>query len=507
MASLTPQLQLRQQQKLIMTPMLQQALKILQMNTLELGTLIGQELSENPVLEELEKEEDKGPEEATVESTEGEEPLTAEAAAIVDAEVGVAEPELVDSPTPSPADATVESPEAPSEGNWEDYFDDNGTDYKGMAEKGDDGKEGFESFLTARPSLQEHLLTQWDAEDLKDKARALGEELIGRIDEKGFLEESLAQIAAQLEVKESELFETLRLIQGLSPTGVGARDLRECLLLQLEARGLKESLAWKIVSEHLEDLERQRLEPILKSLKLKLPELREAEQVIKALEPNPGRPFGGEPNPAVLVDAFVEKGQDGGWVVLVNDRNLPRLGFNQYYRRLMKEPGSKDEDAKQWLKAKFESALWLIRGIEQRHKTLRRVLEEIVAAQQGFFENGLSGFQPLTLKDIAAKTHLHESTVSRVTSGKYVQTPRGVFELKYFFTSGLKTESGEDASSKAVKESIRDLLEEEDALKPLSDQQIADSLKQKGIQIARRTVAKYREELGLLPAHRRKEGR
>jgi RNA polymerase sigma-54 factor len=521
MSSISTQLHLKQQQKLVMTPMLQQALKILQMNTLELGELIEQELEENPILEEVAKQ-DEVPKEGESESEPEAEASAEEQAPAAELEAALgpeAAPEANASEAatpevgePGPAEAapeaqTPETTESPREDNWEDYFDDNGTDYKGSAEKGDDGKEGFESFLTARPSLQEHLLSQWDAEELEDKVRELGEEIIGRIDEKGFLEEPLAEIASQLKVPESKAFETLRRIQKLDPSGVGARDLRECLLLQLEARALKESLAWKIVSLYLPDLERQRLDPILKGLKISLPELREAEALIATLEPNPGRPFGGEPNPAVQVDASVEKMEDGSWQVFINDRSLPRLGFNQYYRRMMKAPGAADEDAKKWLKAKYESALWLIRGIEQRHKTLRRVLEEIVAVQQGFFEQGPSAFQPLTLKDIALKTHLHESTVSRVTSSKYVQTPRGVFELKYFFTSGLKTQSGEDASSMAVKESIRDLLEEEDPLKPLSDQQIAESLMKKGIQIARRTVAKYREELGLLPAHRRKEGR
>jgi len=473
-----------------MTPMLQQALKILQMNSLELSSLISQEISENPMLEEVEREEEVAAPEAEedaataeVELPEVETPASIEGAEIAEA------PEVKES---------LDSVDAPKDDSWEDYFDDNGTDYAGTTEKGVEEKDGFESFLATRPSLQEHLLAQLDAEDLDDATRDLCEQIIGAVNDRGYYEGELC---------EGKSFEALRRVQHMDPPGVAARNLRECLLIQLEIRKLKNSLAWHVVSEHLEELERQRLEPIRKALKVSLEELRQAESLIATLEPFPGRPFGGEPNPAVTVDAFVEKDPEGNWVVMVNDRFLPRLGFNQYYRKLMKQSGADNEETKVWLKNKYESALWLIRGIESRQKTLRRVLEEIVEVQQGFLENGAAAFQPLTLKDIAIKTGLHESTVSRVTSSKYVQTPRGVFELKYFFTSGLKTDSGEDASSLAVKENIKEILDDEQLSHPLSDQQIAERLASKGVQIARRTVAKYREELGILPAHRRKEGR
>lgn len=499
--ALNTQLQLRQSQKLVMTPMLQQALKILQMNSLELSDLIKQEISENPMLEEVELEQEsaalEAEEAAAAEDAEAAEALASDKAEAADAAGPADSPEAPESSAPEAPEA-VDSVDAPKDDSWEDYFDDNGTDYAGSTEKGGEEKEGFESFLSARPSLQEHLMAQLDALEIDQALKPLCEQIIGSVNERGYFEG---------EEPSGKSFEALRTVQQMDPPGVAARNLRECLRLQLEARALKDSLAWRIVSEHLEDLERQRHELIQKALKCSLPELREAEILISTLEPHPGRPFGGEPNPAVTVDAFVEKDGQGRWVVLVNDRFFPKLGFNQYYRKLMKQPGSGDEETKAWLKTKYESAMWLIRGIDSRHKTLRRVLEEIVEVQEGFLEHGASHFQPLTLKDIALKTGLHESTVSRVTSSKYVQTPRGVFELKYFFTSGLKTDSGEDASSVAVKESIKDLLEDEDIRHPLSDQQIAEKLTAKGIQIARRTVAKYREELGLLPAHRRKEGR
>ena len=486
--SLSTQLHLKQQQKLVMTPMLQQALKILQMNSLELNDLIQQEIAENPILEEVEGEE---------------EVPTADADPEAEAEAGAPEPESQSIEAASVAEApevkeSQDSVDAPKDDSWEDYFADNGTDYAGMSEKGGEEKDGFESFLSARPNLQEHLLAQLDAEELDEATRELCEQVIGAVNERGYYEGEEAK---------GKKFEALRRVQHMDPPGVAARNLRECLMIQLEGRALKDSLAWRIVAEHLEDLERRRLELIQKALKIDALELHEAEALISTLEPFPGRPFGGEPNPAVTVDAFVEKDPQGHWIVLVNDRFFPKLGFNQYYRKLMKQSGSENDETKAWLKNKYESALWLIRGIESRQKTLRRVMEEIVEVQQGFFEHGAAAFQPLTLKDIALKTGFHESTVSRVTSSKYVQTPRGVFELKYFFSSGLKTDSGEDASSMAVKESIKEILDDETPAKPLSDQQIAERLAGKGIQIARRTVAKYREELGLLPAHRRKEGR
>lgn len=501
--ALSPQLHIKQQQKLVMTPMLQQALKILQMNSLELSDLINQEIAENPLLEEVEHEQEGVAAEAEAEAAaeEGVVPESPEAEASSPTEEAAEAP---DAPDPAEAPEIKELPESgqntleSTDNSWEEYFDDNGTDYKGTSEKGGEEKDGFESFLSARPSLQEHLLAQLDAEDLEPEMRSRCEEIIGAINERGYFEG---------EALEGKAFEALRHVQHLDPSGVGARNLRECLLLQLEVQGLKGGLAWRLVSEHLEELERQKMEPLQKGLKVSLGEIREAEQIISSLEPNPGRPFGGEPNPAITVEAFIEKDPRGEWIVIINDRFFPRLGFNQYYRKMMRQAGGNDDETKSWLKNKYESAMWLIRGIESRQKTLRRVLEEIVDVQKGFFENGPADFQPLTLKDIAIKTGLHESTVSRVTSGKYVQTPRGVFELKYFFTSGLRTDSGEDASSLAVKEQIKDIVEDESRQSPLSDQDIAERLSANGVKIARRTVAKYREELGILAAHRRKEGR
>ncbi|MGH7442634.1 MAG: RNA polymerase factor sigma-54, partial [bacterium] len=252
----------------------------------------------------------------------------------------------------------------------------------------------------------------------------------------------------------------------------------------------------------------RRWEVLARVLRLDAAEAAEAEALIASLEPIPGRPFGGAPNAGVRVDAVVEKDElSGNWRVVVADGGLPRLGFNAYYRRLLRQGGAglADPETRTWLKDKQQAALWLMRGIEQRHRTLRRVLEEIVEAQKGFLESGPAAFRPLTLKDIAGRTGLHESTISRVCTGKYVETPRGVFELKFFFTSALHTDNGEDTSSRAVKDRLRELIQEEEDGPVRSDLELASCLSGEGVRIARRTVAKYREELRIPPAHLRRK--
>jgi len=515
-----------------MTPQLKQALKILQLNTVQLGDLIETEISENPMLEELgEGVEAVGPgeveagdapgagDESGIEGAGDAAPVEAPAEEIPAAE----RPEAGESPAEgsesglpesgpesNTQELTLEGPGGHELDDWAQYFDDDGTDYslaRGEREEGEE-KQGFEAFLSRAETLQEHLLHQIEAEELSPRERRLCEEVVGRVDERGYLEGSLEEIAREFQASPEELFWALRRVQALDPVGVAARDLRECLLLQIEARGLKGGAAWRAVESHFEDVTHRRWERIAVSLRLEEGESQAAESLIASLEPLPGRPFGGSPNAGVRVDASVEKDElTGKWRVVINDSGLPRLGFNSYYRRLLKQGGEgmADPETKVWLKEKQQAAIWLMRGIEQRHRTLRRVLEEIVEVQQGFLESGPAAFQPLTLKDIAGRTSLHESTISRVTTGKYVQTPRGVFELKFFFTSSLHTDSGIETSSRAVKDRLRDLVAEEVPARPLSDLEIAEALTKEGVRIARRTVAKYREELRIPPAHLRRK--
>jgi RNA polymerase sigma-54 factor len=513
MADLSHRLQLRQQQRLVMTPQLKQALKILQLNNMELGDLIEAELAENPMLEELgtnaeaaQPEEVNGVEDSVSDPVREEMPAPEPGPP----EVQVPEAEAPPEPVPeSTRELTLEGPGGHELDDWDQYFDDDGTDYsmaRGEREEGEE-KQGFEAFLTRAETLQEHLLHQLDAEELTDAERRLCEEVVGRVDERGYLEGRLEDIARDCEAEEKALFQALRRVQSLDPVGVAARDLRECLLLQLESRGLRGGAAWRALEEHFDDVAHRRWDRLAQSLRLDPAESAAAESLIASLEPLPGRPFGGSPNAGVRVDAYVEKEElSGRWRVVINDGGLPRLGFNTYYRRLLRQGGEgmADPETKIWLKEKQQSAVWLMRGIEQRHRTLRRVLEEIVDVQQGFLETGPAAFQPLTLKDIAGRTGLHESTISRVTTGKYVQTPRGVFELKFFFTSALHTDSGVETSSRAVKDRLRDLITDEDPAQPRSDLDLAAVLSQEGVQIARRTVAKYREELRIPPAHLRR---
>jgi RNA polymerase sigma-54 factor len=518
MAELSQNLQLRQQQRLVMTPQLKQALKILQLNTMELSDLINVELAENPMLEEVgDGADEPGPVDVEGVETSADSSTEAPAESVEAAEIGDggAEGSLdlggFEAPE-NPAEVTKEVAPDQADGHelddWAKYFDDDGTDYsfeRGERESGGDDKDTFETFLVRPETLQEHLLAQLESEDFTDSQRALIEEVIGRVDERGYFEGSLEALAADQGVTEREAFTALRRVQKLDPSGVAARDLRECLLLQLESGGHKGSQAWNAIEQHFDLVAKRRWDLIAKELGLDARRVAEAEHLVAALEPLPGRPYGGQPNAGVPVDAIVEQDLGGRWRVLINDSGMPRLGLSSYYRRMMKQGAATDAEAKAWLKEKQQAALWLMRGIDQRHRTLRRVLEEIVDVQQGFFEHGTAAFVPLTLKEIAERTGLHESTISRVTTGKYVQTPRGVFELKFFFSSSLKTEEGGETSSRAVKDKLRQLMDEESPADPLSDQALAERLSADGIMIARRTVAKYREELRLPPAHLRRK--
>ncbi len=509
--ALNTSLQLKQQQKLVMTPMLQQALKVLQLNNLELASLVQQECSENPMLEEA------GSEEAAVEEGESSEPVEAapeeaaregEAGEAVDEEPARESPREEEPPeapaAPAKDEVRIDEKGTVADESWEDYFDDNGTDYGYARESGDDDKEGFESFLTRPESLQEHLMAQLEAAELEGAARAAAEEIVGAVDERGYLSTPLEEIGRRSGIPSRDLYAALNLVQGFDPAGVAARDLRECLLLQLSSQGLRNSLAWRLASDHLKDLEKRRYAELGQELKAGPGEMEEALRVLGALEPMPGRAFGWVANPAITVDAEVEKDADGNYQVSVPDAQLPKLAINQYYKKMLKAAGAEHENTRAYLNEKYQSALWLIKSIEQRKRTLQRVVESIVEHQKGFLDHGLPAFRPLTLKEIAAQTGLHESTISRVTTNKHVQTPRGIFEMKFFFSGGLGTDQGGSASTPAVKEKLRQLVETEPPQDPHSDQRLAELMKGQGIRIARRTVAKYREEMRILPAHQRK---
>lgn len=498
----------KMQQRMVMTPMLQQAMKILQLSTLELKEFVEKEILENPTLEE------------TTEESEAE--ARDKASPTEPADAPPNERDTVDSEAlaqmardrhPSDLVDSIKSGDRFLEDTWNLYresqeYGDSEPEYGGResSDSEQEKRDFVEASITRAPSLAEHL--EWQlllvAQDETDKR--LGRDLIGNLDENGYLRDPLDQFAAAQGVSPAEAERVLGLIQGFDPPGVGARDLRECLLLQLEIRtGAVAGLAYQLVSEHFDDLEHRRYPAVMRALGIPEERLREVLAYVATLEPKPGRAFQESDNKYITPDVSVRK-IEGEYVVVLNDEPVPRLRISPYYRRMLKDPKIRDgKETKKFLEGKIQSALWLIKNIEQRRKTIYRVTEAIFRIQRDFLETGLSALKPLTLKQVADMIGMHESTVSRVTTNKYVQTPRGLFELKYFFTSGLESADGMDVSSLSVKEKIKELVDQEPPQKPHSDQKIMQILNDQGLTIARRTVAKYREELRIPPASHRKK--
>ena len=332
----------------------------------------------------------------------------------------------------------------------------------------------------------------------------IGEYLIGNLDESGYLGCCTVEgIAEDLEVDIEDVEKTLKIIQSFEPPGIGARDLRECLLIQLERKGMEDTLAWILVKDHFAEIEKNRYSQLVRTLKVTTEEMTEARDVIRKLEPKPGYIYATSESRYVIPDLIVERVEDV-YLVYLNDKNVPRLQVNRAYRNLLKTGRYSDGDTKAYISEKLNSAKWLIKTIEQRRQTMLKVMNYIVRHQEDFFEKGINFLRPLTLVEVADAIGMHESTVSRVTNSKYVQTPRGVFQLKFFFSSSINTQDGNAIAARSAKQQILDLVQAEDARKPFSDQEIVKKLKEKGIVIARRTVAKYREQLKILPARLRK---
>ncbi|MGO1469496.1 MAG: RNA polymerase factor sigma-54 [Tissierella sp.] len=451
-------LTLKQTQTLSMTPELQQAIMLLQLNSLELNEYIRDEIEKNPLLEIEKSKEDKEDIEKTRENEE--------------------------------------------DIDWKEYiekYDD--ISYKPQTDKNKEAVK-YENFVTYTKSLREHLLEQLGLLDLEKKLKYVCEYIIQNLDKNGYLKIKLEELSLLSNVNDEMIEKSLKTVQSLEPKGVGASDLKECLLLQLEDKE-KNNLAVEIIENHLEDLGLNKLNKISKKLKVDINKVQQSIDYIKTLEPKPGRAFSDESleNLAYITpDANIEY-IDGEYKVSVNESSGPRLNINKFYKNLISK--SSDESAKTFLTEKLNSASWIIKSIEQRRNTIKRVVEAILEYQKDFFENGEKALKPLTLKMIAEDIDMHESTVSRTTNGKYVQTPRGVFELKYFFTVGVNTISG-DVSSTSIKSMIEDIIEGEDLNKPYSDQKISDILKEKGCSISRRTVAKYRDELEIPSSTMRK---
>jgi len=454
------------------------AIKLLQLTRLELLSTVNQELEENPTLEEEIHEADV--DEQLDEQTES---------------------KAVD--LPDTKEVTIEE-KIRDDIDWSNYIDEYSS--SGMVHFETEKKESpnFESFVARKESLREHLLWQLLMTSPTEKEEKIGSIIAGNLRKDGYLDASVEDIVRMSGVDTEKVEEILSLMQTFDPIGVCARDLSECLLIQARHFDLDDTIVTQIVKQHLNHLENKNYMAIAKSLKANIEDVIAAINVIKNLEPRPGRQFTDEEPQYINPDVFVYKVEDE-FIIWVNDDGMPKLHINNYYRNAIRGSKKFSREAKNYIQEKMRSATWLIRSIHQRQKTIYRVMESILKFQLAFFEKGISYLKPMVLRDVAEDIGMHESTISRVTTNKYAHTPRGIFELKYFFNSSIQRFHGEAIASASVQDKIRQIIESEDPKKPYSDDKISKLLKEENISIARRTVAKYREIMRVLPSNKRKQ--
>ena len=471
--------QLKLSQQLVMTPQLQQAIKLLQLSRMELMDVVREELEENPVLEEGQETPD--------EKTPGEEEQAA-----------------------AEAQSQETTQEAEGEGDgmadidWKTYLESyslGGTTADSYED--DDDRPSYENLLTKKTSLADHLMWQLNLSRLENLERAIAGEIIGNLDNDGYLHVSVEELAEHAACATEVVERALSAVQDFDPPGVASRNLQECLLKQIDLLEMSEDLVGVILRDHLEELENRRYQVIARSLQVPLEDVFAAAKFISSLDPRPGSQYGQDDVHYIVPDIFVYKISDE-FVVVLNDEGLPNLRINSFYRNALSGSAQLDAKAGEYIQEKLRGALWLIKSIHQRQRTIFRVTKSIVKFQREFFERGVDHLKPLVLRDVAEDIEMHESTVSRVTTNKYVQTPQGLFELKYFFNSGINTTGGDSVASESVKSKIKELIAEENTRKPYSDQKIVDLLRDQGIDIARRTVTKYREMLGVGSSTQRK---
>jgi len=471
--------QLKLSQQLVMTPQLQQAIKLLQLSRMELMDVVREELEENPVLEEGQETPD--------EKTPGEEEQAA-----------------------AEAQSQETTQEAEGEGDgmadidWKTYLESyslGGTTADSYED--DDDRPSYENLLTKKTSLADHLMWQLNLSRLENLERAIAGEIIGNLDNDGYLHVSVEELAEHAACATEVVERALSAVQDFDPPGVASRNLQECLLKQIDLLDMSEDLVGVILKDHLEELENRRYQVIARSLQVPLEDVFGAAKFISSLDPRPGSQYGQDDVHYIVPDIFVYKISDE-FVVVLNDEGLPNLRINSFYRNALSGSAQLDAKAGEYIQEKLRGALWLIKSIHQRQRTIFRVTKSIVKFQREFFERGVDHLKPLVLRDVAEDIEMHESTVSRVTTNKYVQTPQGLFELKYFFNSGINTTGGDSVASESVKSKIKELIAEENTRKPYSDQKIVDLLRDQGIDIARRTVTKYREMLGVGSSTQRK---
>jgi RNA polymerase sigma-54 factor len=464
-------------QKLILTPSLQQAIKLLPMSTLELAELLNQEMVENPLLEEVPTEENQ---------------------------------EQAQTPEQAEADAAAEQKKKDEKTDpWDDqdyeYFFGDYLDDGYRPRQPQEVKElpPIENTLSSKGSLSQHLMWQLDLQAAGDLTRDIGAAIIGNIDDDGYLVASVSEIAALGPWDEGDVEKALDHIQRFDPPGVAARDLQECLMLQVRSAGLEGTPVETLVRDHLRLLQNHRIPELAKALGCDIDEVKQHIEVIKHLDPKPGSRYTPADSQYVIPDVYIIKTDDGYRAVL-NEDGLPQLRISPVYRRLLDKGGENSDETRAYVKDKFRAALWLLKSVDQRQKTIVKVATSIINFQRAFLDSGIEHLRPLVLRDVATDIGMHESTVSRVVNNKYVHTPQGVYELKFFFHSGISSSYGESVSSVTIKQRIKKIIEAEDAKRPLSDSKIMSILQKEGLVLARRTIAKYREELRIPTSNQRK---
>ncbi|KPJ53949.1 hypothetical protein AMJ39_02395 [candidate division TA06 bacterium DG_24] len=473
---------LRHELKLTLAPALIESLKILQLPRVELQQLVRQQLEMNPFLEDVLEEEVEAEEE--LETTAEEPETTAE------------EPQEDESSEATDEEKNLE------DFDWEEFLQ-NGVD-PGYRPQPDRDDRFQEKVAVTVPTFSDYLMTQLRLQRLPDEDLVIGEFIIGNLDDDGYLVCSIEEIAQILEVSDEDVERVLRIVQTFDPIGIGARDLEECLIIQLRERGLGDSLQARMVTDHLRDIQNRKHSKIAKALGVSVSEVREAVQDITSLEPKPGRRYSTEDVRYVVPDVSIEL-IDGEHTVFLNERDVPHLRIGAAYRDVLDGSRKASKEERTFVMDRLKAARFLLKGLEQRRTTILKVMRYIVETQNGFFNRGIAHLAPMTLRDVADGIGMHESTVSRVVQDKYVETPHGVFEMRYFFSGGVRTQTSVAISTHSVKARIAELIEKEDKRRPLSDRKVVELLKSEGMLVARRTVAKYRDELHILPARLRKE--
>ncbi len=498
------QLSTRLTQSMVLAPQLQQSLALLQAPMLELKALVEQELQQNPVLEEVEGSEIELPDKPVEDVGE-----TSDAAAAPDPA------ERAEPAEDSSADADFDKPEAaPADDfqeefdklvqldqEWRDNFSQTSSPIRQTTEDEERRQFMFDS-LTVGTSFAQMLMDQARESDLTEEQRAIAELIIGNIDDYGYLKATVEELATSNNLPAEKITEVLTVIQTFDPPGVGCNDLRQCLMLQLERKGQQESLEYRIIRDYMEALGKRRIPEIARGTGCDVDEVQESLAKIARLEPRPGRAILTDTDQNVAPQVFVTKvGEE--FTVATNNDNVPHLRISNVYKDLMSQGGDNAE-VKNYIREKIRAGKFLIKSLHQRQQTISNIGKEIVKRQREFMEKGVAHLRPMTMAQVADVVGVHETTVSRAVSGKYIDTPQGIFEMKFFFTAGLQTASGAGVSNTSVKDMVAELFKAENSSKPLSDQEVVKMLGEKGINIARRTVAKYRDELGILPSNLRK---